>query len=249
MVSKTMNFSRTMILSSAPIRAASARTGVNQPKALFRPKDPASAATHFAGFIAAILATPFLLVHAALSGADLVLLTGFSIFMLSMIALYGASTSYHSFNVSSSFNLILKKIDHMMIPVLIAGTYTPVCLYMRNQTGTMLIILSWSLAAVSMLFKLFWVTCPRWVSSLLYIGMGWSCVFALPMIRMTLTPAAFGWLLAGGILYSAGAVIYALKLPGFNQRHPNFGTHEIFHLFVLAGSICHYILMYGFLIT
>ncbi len=241
-------FSRSAFLPSAGQPDPAQPYGTRQQSG-FRPKDPGSAATHFIGFIASIIAMPILLVHASLAGADLRMLAGYSIFMLSMITLYGASTSYHSFDVSASFNLILKKVDHLTIPVLIAGTYTPVCLFIHSRTGTVLIILAWCLAAASMLFTLLWVTCPRWVSSVLYIGMGWSCVFALPSIYAALTPAAFGWLLAGGILYSVGAVIYAVKQPEFNRRHPRFGTHEIFHLFVLAGSLCHYILMYGFLLS
>ena len=83
-------------------------------------------------------------------------------------------------------------------------------------------------------------------SSVLYIGMGWVCVLAFTQILNSLSPAAFGWLLAGGIIYTVGGVIYALKVPIFDRKHKNFGSHEIFHLFVMAGSICHFILMYSF---
>jgi hemolysin III len=104
----------------------------------------------------------------------------------------------------------------------------------------------WGIAILAIAFKLLWVTCPKWISSVLYIVMGWTCVMALPQIYSALAGAAFFWLLAGGIFYTVGGVIYAVKMPAFNANHPNFGTHEIFHVFVMAGSLCHFILMYNF---
>ena len=94
--------------------------------------------------------------------------------------------------------------------------------------------------------KAFWINCPKWFSSVLYIAMGWVCVLAFTQIINSLSPEAFGWLLAGGIIYTVGGVIYALKLPLFNARHRSFGSHEIFHLFVMGGSACHLFLMYRF---
>ena len=104
----------------------------------------------------------------------------------------------------------------------------------------------WVVALAGIAIKALWITCPKWFSSVLYIAMGWLCVFAVVPIVRALSPAGFGWLLAGGIIYTAGGVIYALKLPLFNARHKAFGTHEIFHLFVMAGSACHFVLMYFF---
>ena len=95
-------------------------------------------------------------------------------------------------------------------------------------------------------FNALWINCPKWFSSLVYIALGWICLIAFRQIVLALPRAAFGWLLAGGLIYTAGGVIYALKLPLFNSRHRNFGSHEIFHLFVMGGSLCHYILMYAF---
>jgi hemolysin III len=104
----------------------------------------------------------------------------------------------------------------------------------------------WGIALLGILIKACWITCPKWFSSILYIAMGWVCILAFGKIIQALPRAAFGWLLAGGIIYTAGGVIYALKLPLFNSRHHNFGSHEIFHLFVMGGSFCHYIMMYQF---
>ena len=91
-----------------------------------------------------------------------------------------------------------------------------------------------------------WITCPKWLSSVLYIAMGWLCVLAFVPIFHALPRAGFDWLLAGGIIYTIGGVIYALKVPLFNSRHKNFGSHEVFHVFIMLGSACHFIVMYFF---
>lgn len=211
-------------------------------------KDPGSAITHFIGMMMAIFAAVPLLLKAAHEPSP-TYLASLSVYIVSLILLYAASTTYHTFNISKKVNTILKKIDHMMIFVLIAGSYTPVCLLvLRGKTGIILLSIVWSIAIVGILIKAFWVYCPKWVSSVLYIGMGWMCVLAITKILDALSPAAFGWLLAGGIIYTIGGIIYALKLPIFNSRHKNFGSHEIFHLFVMGGSTCHFIFMYAFVL-
>lgn len=215
-------------------------------KDTMRLKDPGSAITHFIGMLMAVFAAVPLMIRAA-SNPDLVHTVSLGIFIVSMILLYAASTTYHSLNISEKWNRILRKIDHMMIFVLIAGTYTPVCLIvLRGRTGYLLCGLVWGIAILGILIKALWINCPKWFSSLLYIAMGWTCVLAFTQIINTLSPAAFGWLLAGGIIYTVGGIIYALKLPIFNSRHKSFGSHEIFHLFVMGGSACHLILMYFF---
>lgn len=211
-------------------------------------KDPGSAITHFIGMLMAIFAAVPLLIKAAHEPGHLYMIA-LTIYAASLILLYAASTTYHTIDISEKVNTILKKIDHMMISVLIAGTYTPICLLVLDRkTGIPLLLLVWGIAIAGILIKAFWVYCPKWFSSVLYIGMGWTCVLAFTQILNTLSPAAFGWLLAGGIIYTIGGVIYALKLPLFNNRHKNFGSHEIFHLFVMAGSACHFIVMYAYLL-
>lgn len=215
----------------------------------FRPKDPGSAITHFIGMLMAVFASTPLLIKAA-NNPDKIHLISLAIFMTSMILLYAASTIYHSLNLSERTNRILRKLDHMMIFILIAGSYTPICLIvLGNGVGTLLFALIWGIAIIGILIKAFWITCPKWFSSLLYIAMGWLCVIAFGPLVNALSPAAFGWLLAGGIIYTIGGIIYALKLPIFNSKHKNFGSHEIFHLFVMGGSICHFILMYYFVVA
>ena len=211
-------------------------------------KDPGSAITHFIGMLMAIFAAVPLLIKAA-SEPSRIYIISLTIYAASLILLYAASTTYHTFDVSERVNTILKKIDHMMISVLIAGSYTPVCLIvLKGRTGLILLAVVWSIAIAGIMIKAFWVYCPKWVSSVLYIGMGWTCVLAFTQILNNMSPAAFGWLLAGGIIYTVGGVIYALKLPIFNNRHKNFGSHEIFHLFVMGGSACPFVVMYAFLL-
>ena len=211
-------------------------------------KEPGSAITHFIGMLMAIFAAVPLLIKAA-SEPSRIYIISLTIYAASLILLYAASTTYHTFDVSERVNTILKKIDHMMISVLIAGSYTPVCLIvLKGRTGLVLLAIVWSIAIAGILIKAFWVYCPKWVSSVLYIGMGWTCVLAFTQILNNMSAAAFGWLLAGGIIYTVGGVIYALKLPIFNNRHKNFGSHEIFHLFVMGGSACHFVVMYAFLL-
>ena len=211
-------------------------------------KDPGSAITHFIGMLMAIFAAVPLLIKAAREPGKIYIIS-LAIYAASLILLYAASTTYHTFDISKKVNTILKKIDHMMISVLIAGSYTPVCLLvLKGRIGIILLSIVWGIAILGILIKAFWVYCPKWVSSVLYIGMGWTCVLAFTQILNNMSPAAFGWLLAGGIIYTVGGVIYALKLPIFNSRHKNFGSHEIFHLFVMGGSACHFVVMYAFLL-
>lgn len=212
-------------------------------------KDPGSAITHFIGMIMAIFAATPLLIKAARE-PDMVHLVSLSIFIGSMILLYAASTTYHTLDISEKWNKILKKIDHMMIFILIAGSYTPVCLIvLGGKTGFGLFTLVWGIALAGIIIKGIWINCPKWFSSILYIAMGWVCVLAFTPIINALPQKAFAWLLAGGIVYTIGGIIYALKLPIFNSKHKNFGSHEIFHLFVMGGSICHFIVMYRFIAT
>ncbi len=211
-------------------------------------KEPGSAITHFIGMVMAFFASVPLLIRAA-AQPQKIYIVAMSIYAASLILLYAASTTYHTFDISEKTNTILKKIDHMMISVLIAGSYTPVCLLaLKGRIGIILLSIVWAIAIAGILIKAFWVYCPKWVSSVLYIGMGWTCVLAFTQLLDNLSPAAFGWLLAGGIIYTVGGVIYALKLPLFNSRHKNFGSHEIFHLFVMGGSACHFIVMYAYLL-
>ena len=216
---------------------------------MIKAKDPGSALTHFIGMLMAIFSATPLMIKAAFM-PDKIHSISLGIFMISMILLYAASTLYHTLDLSDKVNKVFKKIDHMMIFVLIAGTYTPICLIvLGGKLGISLFILVWATAIIGIIIKGVWINCPKWFSSAIYIAMGWMCVLAFTQIINNLSKAAFGWLLAGGIIYTIGGIIYALKLPIFNSKHKGFGSHEIFHLFVLGGSLCHFILMYKFVVN
>lgn len=208
-------------------------------------REPGSAFTHFIAMMVSIFAATPLLIKAYTTSPKNA--QAIMVFIVSMILLYGASTLYHSVNVTGSKLKIFKKIDHMMIFVLIAGSYTPVCLIiLGGKLGYTLLGVVWGVAVAGMLINAFFINCPKWFSSLIYIAMGWIIVFVFRTIISTLPIGAFLWLLAGGIIYTIGGVLYALKLKVFNSKHAAFGSHEIFHLFVMGGSICHFIFMYAY---
>ncbi len=210
-------------------------------------REPGSAITHFIAMILAMGSAIPLLIKAAEFGTLSVI--AMFVFISSMVLLYGASATYHSINVAPNIIKIFRKIDHMMIFIMIAGSYTPVCLLVLDEyTGSRMLAAVWGVALLGILIKALWITCPKWFSSILYIGMGWICISAIKPIIHTLSLSAFMWLLAGGLLYTVGGVIYALKLKVFNEKHAGFGSHEIFHLFIMAGSFCHFIFMYQYVI-
>lgn len=210
-------------------------------------REPGSAITHFIAMLLALFSAAPLLVRTSLRSGS-TSLAAMSVFICSMILLYGASTLYHSVNASGKIIRIFKKLDHMMIFILIAGTYTPVCLItLKGPVGFLLLAAVWGIALTGIIIKACWISCPKWFSSALYISMGWICLSVFGTLWKLLPHAAFFWLLAGGIIYTVGGIIYALKLPIFNARHKFFGSHEIFHLFVMAGSLCHFIFMFVYL--
>lgn len=200
---------------------------------------PWSAITHGVGAVLAVLGTLLLLlrVHTGLQAA------AFSVYGLSMITLYTSSSLYHCLRTSIPVRRRLRKLDHCSICLLIAGSYTPICLLaLNNSCGPALLISVWGFALAGILLSLCWITAPRWLSAGVYLCMGWLVVFALKPLSAALPPEGMVWLVAGGILYSAGGVLYALKWPG--RSNPRFGCHEIFHVFILLGSVCHYMNMY-----
>lgn len=204
-------------------------------------REPGSAITHFIGWFLTFLASTPILIKAHDNHSTLAI----SIFVWSMLLLYAASTLYHSVCVPPKILNIFRKLDHMMIFVLIAGSYTPICMIILDkQKGYTLLGLVWSIAIIGMLLKAFWITCPKWLSSTIYIAMGWLCILVFGPLYHTLPIKAFILLLSGGIIYTIGGIIYALKFPLFNLVHKNFGSHEIFHLFVMGGSFCHFVFMY-----
>jgi hemolysin III len=205
-------------------------------------KDPISALTHFIGFIFSIILTPILLSKAGIRYSDPIIMTGLSIYCLSSIILYGASTAYHTFLLPKDKTGILKRIDHISVFFLIAGTYTPICLILLKDMT--LLVAIWIMAFAGTIMKLFWIYCPKYVSSIVYISMGWLALFRMKEIYIALKGPGFFWILLGGLLYTIGGIIYALKI-SISER---WTQHEVFHVFVLLGSLCFYILIFFYLI-
>lgn len=208
-------------------------------------KDPISALSHFIGFIISIIATPILLSKAGLYRCDLISMVSVSIYCLSSILLYGASSAYHSFLLPEKKTGILKRIDHCSIFLLIAGTYTPICLLsIKDSGGMVLLIAIWIAALIGIFIKLFYVYCPKYVSSIIYVSMGWMALIRIGAIRSALGEIGFFWLLTGGLFFSIGAIIYALKI----RISDSWSEHEIFHIFVLLGSLSHFIMVFRYVI-
>ena len=203
---------------------------------------PYSALTHGVGIVLALLALVMLL-HMTIH-RNAVTVTAVSIYAVSMLSLYTASTVYHSLNTTIRGRLLLRKLDHLMIYFLIAGTYTPVCLISLGGmlSGKIMLIVIWLMAILGSAFTLFWIRMPRAMTAVIYIIMGWTAIFAIYPLHKVMTALCFFMLLAGGVLYSVGGILYALKWPGRNNRY--FGCHEIFHVFIVLGSICHFIMIY-----
>jgi len=166
-------------------------------------------------------------------------LVAFGIFGFSLIALYTASALYHLLPLSPLGVARLRRVDHMSIFVLIAGTYTPFCLLALDGGWRVgLLVLVWGLALCGVLLKLLWMDTPRWLSVALYLGMGWVAVVAAPALLRAVPVGGIAWVLAGGLVYSAGALVYGFKRP--NPIPGTFGFHELWHIFVVAGSACHF---------
>lgn len=203
---------------------------------------PWSAITHGVGAVLAAVGTVLLLIRAGQMG-DFSLMALFAVYGLSMFCLYTASTLYHCLRTSVAGRIALRKYDHCSIYLLIAGSYTPLCLTaLRGNGGIPLLIAVWTLAGAGMVLTIAKLSIPRWLTSSIYLFMGWLAIFAIVPIYEALPTAGFLWLLAGGLLYTIGGVLYAVKWPG--RKNPRFGCHEIFHVFILLGSLCHFVLMY-----
>ena len=202
---------------------------------------PWSAITHGVGAVLAVIGTAALLTGTALGSFSIWKLVSFAIYGLSMIGLYTASTLYHCINTTVRGRVALRKFDHASIYFLIAGSYTPVCLIaLRGGWGWSMFGVIWALAIAGLFMSLTWINCPRALTSVIYIAMGWLAVVILYPLWQALGLRGVAWLLAGGVLYTIGGVLYALKWPG--RDNPRFGCHEVFHVFIVLGSVAHFVM-------
>jgi len=201
-------------------------------------REPFNALSHMAGAIASIVGLTLLVVFAAIK-ADVWHVVSFAIFGGTLVLMYTSSCLYHGLRLSEKGIAVMQKIDHITIFMLIAGTYTPFCLVpLRGPWGWSLLITAWSIALAGIFLKLFCFNVPRWISTGIYLVMGWIVLAAVYPLVMALNLSSLIWLGLGGLFYSSGAVIYGLKRP--DPWPDTFGFHGIWHLFVLSGSFCHF---------
>lgn len=191
--------------------------------------------THAAGLVLSVIAL-VLLVTRAIRQGNIWHIVSFSIFGVSLCVLYAASTFYHN-SKEPELRSKLRVFDHASIYVLIAGTYTPYTIVTLNGlTGWVIFGISWGLAISGIILKLFFTGKYDFISTLMYVFMGWIIIFAIKPLLINLSSDGIFWLIAGGISYTLGAVIYSIKKIKFN--------HAIFHIFVLIGSGCHFLSIY-----
>ena len=210
-------------------------------------RDPVSSCSHGIGAVLSAVGTLALVIgvlqQPEFSGIKMAAVL---IFGCSLIGLYAASSCYHYAQGTPEQLMPLRKLDHAMIYLLIAGSYTPVLLlYFTPPHRTIFLIVIWAIASAGIVLKLCWFQAPRWLSTVLYLAMGWAILFDLPSLS-AIPHGEIGFLLAGGIFYSIGGVIYGLQKPNFTSQ---FGFHELFHIFVLLGSLMHFLGVQFYIVT
>ncbi|HSQ88994.1 PAQR family membrane homeostasis protein TrhA [Romboutsia sp.] len=210
-------------------------------------REPINGFTHLAGAVLSFIGLLALVIKTTLNSPSTIALTAVIIFGLSMILLYAASATYHLVVSSDKVINFLRRLDHAMIFVLIAGSYTPFCLIALNgPTGWILFGIIFAAAVAGVCFKLIWFNCPRWISTLIYVAMGWISIFLMAPLNKALSPQGLALLVAGGIFYTIGALIYATKPKFFKSKY--LGFHEIFHIFIMLGTLTHFLCVFKFVI-
>ena len=205
-------------------------------------RDLVSGLTHCIGAGLSFAGLVLLIVFASIKGSAYHIVT-FAIFGISLVLMYLFSTLYHWLNISDKGIRVFRKFDHIMINFVIAASYTPICLTaLRSTIGWPLFGVIWFLAILSSLIAALWIDAPRWLTTSIYVAMGWVIVFTVKPLVETFAAHnllySLWWLIVGGIFYTIGGIIYGLKVPK-NKKY-GFGFHEIFHIFIMLGSACHF---------
>lgn len=215
---------------------------LNKLRTKIKIKEPVNALTHFAMFLAGLVGLVLLVYKSwgTVGGTTVALIFG-----LSIITLYGASTLYHWVKTTPKRELILRKFDHISIYLLIAGSYTPVLYHGLQGTWRWATLLTiWVLSVLGAVLKVWLVGLPRVITAGFYLLLGWLAVIPFTQLIQTLAKPALILLVAGGVAYTVGAIIYATKI--FDFFPERFGFHEIFHIFIGLGTVLHFIMVYGF---
>ena len=210
-------------------------------------REPINSITHFVGAGLSFIALIAMLVKVAISDPSVISILSVTIFGISLTLLYATSGTYHGIISTEKVIKFFQKLDHSMIFILIAGSYAPFCLIsIGDKFGFTMFLIMITLAIVGIIFKLCWFNCPCWVDSVMYIGMGWIALFMIKPLAAILPGISLFWLVLGGILYTIGGIIYATKSKKLTIG--NWGFHEIFHIFILFGSLSHFICVYTYVI-
>ena len=190
--------------------------------------------SHEAAAFVALLACVLLARAASSAGA----LVGALTYGLSLVALFGSSALYHRPTWSTRPRRLMKRLDHSAIFLLIAGTYTPLCLLLGHRVGSVLLAVVWGGALLGIVRCVLWVDAPKWLGAAIYVLLGWVIVPVLPDVRAAVGASGVLLLVAGGVAYSVGAVVYATRWPDPSPKV--FGYHEVFHALVIAAAACHF---------
>jgi len=210
-------------------------------------REPINGLTHLAGAVLSFVGLLMMVIKASMTTPTPLAITAVIIFGVSMILLYSASATYHMVIARDKVIAFLRRLDHSMIFVLIAGTYTPFCFISLNgKTGAILFSIISAVAISGVVFKMVWFSCPRWISTALYIAMGWMIVFVFSPLTGSLNSAGLFLLILGGIFYTIGGVIYGAKPKFLETKY--LGFHEIFHIFILLGTLSHFLTVYLYVI-
>ena len=210
-------------------------------------REPVNGFTHMAGAILSFIGLLAMVIKATLYNPSVTAISSVIVFGISLILLYSASATYHLVVSNDKVINFLRRLDHAMIFILIAGSYTPFCLIALNgPTGWILfgVILTTAIAGVC--FKLIWFNCPRWISTSIYVAMGWISVFLISPLHKALSSQGIFLLILGGVFYTIGAIIYATKPKFLNFKY--LGFHEIFHIFIILGSLSHFLCVFNYVI-
>lgn len=210
-------------------------------------REPINGLTHLFGAILSFVGLLAMVIKASTTADSTLTIVSVIIFGISMTLLYAASATYHLVVAKAHVIAFLRRLDHSMIFVLIAGTYTPLCLIsLSGMTGWVLFTIISAIAVAGVSFKLIWFHAPRWLSTALYIAMGWIVVFFSSSLAPVLGTNGMALLIIGGLIYTVGAFIYWLKPKFMEFKH--FGFHEIFHIFILLGSLFHFLCVYVYVL-
>jgi hemolysin III len=210
-------------------------------------REPINGFTHLAGAILSFVGLLALVIKASATTHSTLTLFAVIIFGISMILLYSASATYHMVMAKDKVIAFLRRLDHSMIFILIAGTYTPYCLIsLKGVTGWVLFSIIMVITVCGILFKMIWFNCPRWLSTAIYLAMGWMIMFVISPLFSSINAFGVYLLMLGGLFYTIGGVIYGAKPKFLKTKY--MGFHEIFHMFILFGTLSHFLSVYLFVL-